>query len=65
MTTKSKKLKSSKTKAMNQQQSVKNVVSSKNIEVNRTKSNGYISRDTYEFMIGIDEGELDDYKDFK
>ncbi len=64
---KSKKSKSSKTKRMNLPQNAHTAESLKKHYFNTGKAegSGYITKDTYEFMNHIDDGELDDYKDFK
>lgn len=65
--TKSKKLKSSKTKAIVSLKRANDAEELKKHYFNTGKAegSGYYSRETYDFMVNIDDGELDDYKDFK
>lgn len=63
--TKSKKLKSSKKANIKQLKSAQDVESLKKHYFNgHINSNGYISKECYDFMIEVDNSELDDYKDF-
>lgn len=65
--TKSKKSKSLKTKVIKQLKVVNDVETLKRHYYNTGKAegSGYYSLDTYKFMIDIDDGDLNDYKDFK
>ena len=65
--TKSKKLKSSKTKPIVSLKRAKDAEELKKHYFNTGKAegSGYYSRETYAFMVDIEEGELDDYKNLE